>query len=63
MVDVVQAIRDAADALDQKNRRIAELEEALREAVLQIEYLHGKFQETGSGNAAISRARAALTQK
>ena len=33
---------------------------ALEEAALQIEYLHGKFQETGSGNAVLARARAAI---
>jgi hypothetical protein len=33
---------------------------ALREAILQVEYLHAKFQETGSGNAVLAQARAAL---
>jgi hypothetical protein len=32
----------------------------LREARLQIEYLHDKFQETGSGNAVLARLDAAL---
>ena len=44
-------------------RRIAAapaLLEALRNAVLQIEYLHEKFQETGSGNTIIARSRAAI---
>lgn len=33
---------------------------ALKDARLQIDYLHGKFQETGSGNAVLSRIGAAL---
>jgi hypothetical protein len=38
------------------------LVDALLEAVIQIEYLHGKLcKETGSGNATIARARAALS--
>ena len=43
--------------------RVARLEEALREAKLQIEYLHGKFQETGSGNAVLARIDSALEEK
>lgn len=35
--------------------RIALLREALNEARLQIEYLHGKFSATGSGNAVLAR--------
>ena len=42
---------------------VARLEEALREAKLQIEYLHGKFQETGSGNAVLARIDSALEEK
>ncbi len=37
-----------------------DLIEALREAERQIEYLHGKFQETGSGNQVLARIRAAI---
>lgn len=40
--------------------REARLEEALREAALQIEYLHEKFQETGSGNAVLAKIGEAL---
>jgi hypothetical protein len=39
----------------------AELRAALNEAVLQIEYLHEKFRETGSGNAVVARIRNLLT--
>lgn len=38
-------------------QRVKALEEALTESILQIEYLHGKFQETGSGNAVLSRLK------
>lgn len=40
----------------------AELNDGLVEAVLQIEYLHEKFQETGSGNAALARIRSLLSR-
>jgi hypothetical protein len=33
---------------------------ALNEASIQIEYLHEKFGETGSGNAVLTRVRAAI---
>ena len=36
------------------------LAEAAEEATQQIEYLHGKFQETGTGNAVIARLESAL---
>ena len=36
------------------------LAEAAEEAKQQIEYLHGKFQETGTGNAVIARLESAL---
>jgi hypothetical protein len=39
-----------------------ELRKALAEAVLQIEYLHGRFEETGSGNTVIARSRALLSR-
>lgn len=43
--------------------RADELEELLAEARLQIEYLHDKFKETGSGNTVIARIRLALTPR
>ena len=46
-------LSDEATTLEALN---AELLEALTTCVLQIEYLHEKFQETGSGNAAIAQA-------
>lgn len=38
----------------------AKLVNALKESRAQIEYLHDKFQETGSGNAILARIDAAL---
>lgn len=35
---------------------------ALNEARLQIEYMQSKFEPTGSGNAVLSRIRAALDE-
>jgi hypothetical protein len=43
-------------------RASADLLEQLQQCVLQLEYLHGKFQKTGSGEAAIARARAAIAK-
>lgn len=39
-----------------------EMLEALKEAALQIEYLHGKFKETGSGNATLARVQDAIAK-
>lgn len=38
-----------------------QLRDALKEARLQIEYLHDKFSVTGSGNAALTKIDAALS--
>jgi len=35
--------------------KLKEAEDVLQEAKLQIEYLHGKFKETGSGNSVLNR--------
>lgn len=42
--------------------RIEELERALREARLQLKYLHDKFGVTGSGMGVIAHIDAALDQ-
>lgn len=39
-----------AEAVKRKN-------DLLKEALLQIEYLHGKFMTTGTGNSVISRIK------
>jgi hypothetical protein len=41
-------------------RENAELVEALREALLQLEYLHQKFTPTSTGEAVISRLNGLL---
>ena len=41
--------------------RVEQLEDVLRAAEMQIEYLHSKWRETFSGNAVLARIRAALT--
>jgi hypothetical protein len=56
-------IVDVTDEMDRAAMadEIVELRAALAEAVLQIEYLHEKFRETGSGNAVVARIRNLLT--
>ena len=39
-----------------------DLLEALKDAVLQIEYMHEKFTTTGTGNAMLARIRAAIAR-
>ena len=41
-------------------RQTEEAKDLLEEAVLQIEYLHKKFKETGSGNNVLSRIKTFL---
>jgi len=40
----------------------AKMRAALEEARLQIEYLHSKFQETGTGNQTLARIEEALAE-
>ena len=42
------------DQLNASKDRIVKLESVVKECELQIEYLHGKFQETGSGNSVLN---------
>ena len=39
-----------------------DLLEALKEAILQIEYLHEKFSPTGSGEAVLAKAKTAIAR-
>ena len=70
-------LREAADIIDalsagtaemlnimvnQQQADIKELMVALNGTILQIEYLHVKFQETGSGNAQLLLAREVLAK-
>jgi hypothetical protein len=60
-IDGYVAMSKAILALHEQE--VKQKDEALREAKLQIEYLHGKFKETGSGNAVIAKIDAALEGK
>ena len=51
---------DARAALKAALAEAERLREALRDASLQIEYLHEKFQETGTGNAVLAKLRTLL---
>jgi hypothetical protein len=60
--DLVKKLRREAGTLATMYSAADEIERlraALEEARLQIEYLHDKFRETGSGNAALARIDAA----
>ena len=46
-----------------KDRQIKVLCDALKEAVLQLEYLNGKFQPTGTTAAVLARIRAVLDER
>lgn len=71
MSDIVQRLMDydkhgvtAADRVQLREDAAMEiftLRNTLKDARLQIEYLHGKFQPTGSGAAVLARIDAALT--
>ena len=59
--------RNCAEFYESKvNERLSPVlenfENTLIEAKLQIEYLHDKFKETGSGNAAISKIDASISE-
>ena len=54
------AVAELWTALEKAVLANAELLEELGNCALQIEYLHDKFHVTGSGNAAIARAREAI---
>lgn len=42
---------------------INEMAEVLQEAKMQIEYLHKKFQETGTGNSVCARINSVLNKR
>lgn len=48
--------------LDTMEAERAEMAEMLREAALQIDYLHGKFQTTGTGETVLARIRMLLAR-
>lgn len=51
---------DMAAALAHRYNCHEQMVEAVAEAKLQIEYLHGKFQATGTGNAVLAKLQAAI---
>lgn len=55
MADALTGIQDPAGAIQAAR-------EALEDASLQIQYLHERFAETGSGNAILARITAALAK-
>lgn len=62
---IVTNISETVNALEVDHAALQEhadnMAEGLKEAVTQIEYLHIKFKETGSGNTVISRSNNLLT--
>ena len=65
--DEAMAVQNLADDLTaqfgRKDAEIAKLRAILKEAELQIEYLHDKFQSTSSGVAVLTRIRIALDEQ
>lgn len=59
-VDDAEFAANAAFIVKAVNNHEA-LVERLKEACLQIEYMHSKFDETGSGNAVLARINATLS--
>lgn len=59
--DSINSVGQPWDTAYEAADKIEDLRAMLKEAVLQIEYLHEKFGETGSGNAVLARARNLLT--
>lgn len=60
LLDQCQALTEDNERLKKQN---AEYIEALREAALQIEYLHQKFQPTGTGESVLVRIKALTNDK
>jgi hypothetical protein len=55
-----RVLRRNKSAMNANSEAVRALCDALREAKLQIEYLHGKFQENVTGNTVITRIDAAI---
>ena len=58
MIADAKLIAQAPELLSQRD----ELVELLHDAGIQIEYLHDKFSETGTGNNVLSRIKSLLTK-
>lgn len=48
---------DEIKELENKNSKLLD---CIQEAILEIEYLHNKFQETGTGNTVVAKLKAAI---
>jgi len=48
--------------VEQAQKEMFDVKELLEEAMLQIEYLHNKFQPTGTGNAVLAKISALKKQ-
>jgi len=55
-------LHDAKIRYCPRHKAAPSMYEALQQALLQINYLHGKFKETGSGNQVIARIQQALAK-
>lgn len=64
LASAVKVIGDVIETMNDENEKLRacrdRLVEALEEAILQIEYLHKRFETTGSGNSTITKAKEAL---
>lgn len=63
IVERARLIADQADLIERLQSRIEALEAAVKEARLQIQYLHEKFGETGSGNSVLAKLDALTTER
>lgn len=59
-IPVIDQLHERIAALEAQVSAAQEVVKAARDAKLQIEYLHEKFQETGTGNAVLAKLNAAL---
>lgn len=51
----VKVLEEAVDMIEQQAAEIERLRSVLVDASLQIQYLHEKFGETGSGNGVLAQ--------
>jgi hypothetical protein len=62
LLDAISNSTEHADAAQTWAMGKAELLEVMRSAKLQLEYLHGKFRETGSGNQTLARLESTIAK-
>jgi uncharacterized protein (UPF0335 family) len=61
MQEIMRVNNEMLDRVSAAEARLARSREVIGEAIRQIEYLHDKFRETGSGNGVLARLRDALS--